>query len=113
MHELSIAQSMVKLAVNELHKARGKRVLAIEVAVGKISGVVPHALEFAFPQATSGTELEGSELKIHELAMETECLSCGAINTQEEFLMICPRCNSPEVKINKGKEISILSMEIE
>ena len=55
MHELSIARALVdeveKIAVAE----RAQRVVSLTVQVGALSGVDPHALEWAFPVAAEGT----------------------------------------------------------
>ena len=61
MHELSIAESIVA-AVTE--KVSDTPIRRIRVQVGKLSGVVPDALEFCFELACTGTALEGAELDI-------------------------------------------------
>ena len=113
MHEFSIAQNMVELAASELEKAQGNKVTSMNLKIGKMSGVVPEALAFAFPAAAKGTKLEACKLNIMEIPMEVECMSCNQLNELDEFVLICPSCSSTLLKIKKGKEIQIESMEIE
>jgi len=55
MHELSIAQAMVRQVGEILKNEHGDKVLEIQVALGKMSGIDPGSLEFAFPFAAEGT----------------------------------------------------------
>src|SRR3954462_5904554 len=59
MHELAIADSVVRIA--SAHAA-GRRVAKVELKVGHLRQVVPSALEFAFGLVAEGTEVEGAEL---------------------------------------------------
>ena len=71
MHELSIAESIVRIA--DAHAA-GRRVTKVEVKVGHLRQVVPSALEFAFelvaqvPIATTPHAL-GARRSIHQLSV--------------------------------------------
>jgi hydrogenase nickel incorporation protein HypA/HybF len=59
MHELSIAEAIVDVAVRH---AAGRRVTKVEVSVGALRQVVPDALDFAFGLVARGTALDGAEL---------------------------------------------------
>ena len=75
MHELAIAESLV-----EAVQARtGKRTVhSVRLQVGRLSGVVPDALTFAFELAVRGTPLEGARLLIDEPAGRLHCRTCQA-----------------------------------
>ena len=59
MHELSLAQALLDLAQKN---AQGKRILALRVRVGALSGVVTDSLSFAFEMISRGTPAEGARL---------------------------------------------------
>ncbi len=60
MHELSIMQSALSLALDQARQAGAARVHTIRLRIGALSGVVPDALEFAFEALTPGTMAEGA-----------------------------------------------------
>jgi hydrogenase nickel incorporation protein HypA/HybF len=68
MHELSIAMSIVEIAGEEAKRLRARRVNAVHVKVGALSGVVKDALEFAWQVATDNTPVAGSRLAIEDTA---------------------------------------------
>lgn len=67
MHELSIALSIVDGVSEELALHGGSSVVAVHLRLGRLSGVVPDALLFAYDAACAGTPLEGSRLRIDEV----------------------------------------------
>ena len=56
MHELSIADAIVRIACAH---AGGRRIESVEVKVGHLRQVVPDALAFAFTLVAEGTERRG------------------------------------------------------
>jgi hypothetical protein len=67
MHELSIALSLIDAVCEEM-PAWGPdvSVRSIRVRVGPLSGVLPHALAFAFEVAVADSPLAGARLEIEE-----------------------------------------------
>ena len=64
MHELSIMQSALSLALDQARQAGASRVHTIRLRIGALSGVVPDALEFAFEALVPGTLAEGAKLAV-------------------------------------------------
>jgi hydrogenase nickel incorporation protein HypA/HybF len=64
VHELRVCRSLVSLAVAECDRAGGRRIVALDVEVGELSGVAAQALAFAFPFCAEGTPAEGARLRI-------------------------------------------------
>ena len=64
MHEVSIMESAVSMAVETARKSGSDRVLAVRLRVGVLSGVVPEALRFAFDVVCQGTPAEGAALEM-------------------------------------------------
>ena len=64
MHELAITQDLVDLVIE---RTAGRTVLAVNVRVGRTSGIVPDSMAFSFDVVTLETPLEGSRLTIHEV----------------------------------------------
>ena len=110
MHELSIAEGVVEVA---LRHAGGRRVAAVELKVGHLRQVVPSALEFAFELVSEGTLLEGAELRMEEVPAAGRCRSCGMDTPLPELPLCCRRCGSGDVEIRRGEELLVDALELE
>jgi hydrogenase nickel incorporation protein HypA/HybF len=110
MHELSIAESVVDVAVRH---AGGRRVTKVELQVGHLRQVVPSALEFAFELIAAGTPVEGAELEMHEVPAAGACRSCGAETALPGFPLACGRCGGFDVEVTRGEELLVDSLELE
>jgi hydrogenase nickel incorporation protein HypA/HybF len=110
MHELSIADAIVELAVRHAH---GRRVTRVEVSVGALRQVVPSALELAFTLCARETEVEGAELALTAVAAAGRCRACGAESEQEAFPLVCADCESWDLEIVGGDELRVDALEVE
>jgi hydrogenase nickel incorporation protein HypA/HybF len=110
MHELAIADSVVRIACAH---AGGRRVTKVELKVGHLRQVVPSALEFAFGLVAEGTELEGAALVMDTVPAAGRCRGCGADTPLPEFPLCCAHCGSFDVEVLHGEELLVDSLEIE
>lgn len=113
MHELGIAQSIVEIAEENARKQGAKKVLAVTVEVGALSGVMAESLEFCFDACSRETLLEGSELKIEKVPARARCRACRQDYDLENFYDNCPACNSAASDMLSGEELRIKEMEID
>lgn len=113
MHELSICEAIVGRLRPYLEENPGCRVRRVFVEIGRLSGVDPEALRFAFPAATQSAGLAGIELEIARRPVTLRCCACGVEAEVKNFEMKCGACGSAEVKIAGGRELKITSFEIE
>lgn len=111
MHELSIATSIVE-TVGVIAAEQQATVGAVAVRVGALSGVVPDALRFAWDVATRGTAMDGATLNIDEVAAAVWCPSCQAEQAIPGGRLRCPVCGTATPRVVRGRELEILSLEI-
>ena len=109
MHELSIADAIVQVAVRN---ARGRRVAKVEVKIGHLRQVVPSALAFAFELVSQGTTVEGAELQIEDVPARIACRSCAVDSLATQFPFACPGCGSLDVDVQSGEELLVDSLEL-
>ena len=113
MHEFSIATSLLSIITEEAVQFQGAKVKTVTLKIGTLSGVVPEALEFAFQVLGEGTVAEGARLVIERVELRIECNACGAASMPTDPFIVCPHCGSGDVEIRSGRELDIVSMEIE
>ena len=110
MHELSIAESVVRVASRH---ARGRRVTRVTVKAGHLRQVVPSALEFAFELVAQGTAVEGAALEIEAVPAAGTCRECGFESEQDGFPLRCARCEGLDIEVTRGEELLVDSLELE
>jgi hydrogenase nickel incorporation protein HypA/HybF len=113
VHELSIMQSALEVALEQARQAGAARVCALHLRIGALSGVVPEALEFAFGALTPGTPAEGAELVIEPIAARFWCATCQREFAADEMLAECPECHQPSAELRAGRELEVASLEID
>ena len=113
MHELSIMDSALNLALDQAEKAGATRVHLIRLRIGMLSGVVPEALQFAFEALVPGTAAEGAALDIENVPARFWCSACTSEFQSDDFLAECPGCHRPSGDLRAGREMELASMEIE
>jgi hydrogenase nickel incorporation protein HypA/HybF len=110
VHELSIAQGIVDICQQH---ADGRRVLAVTLEIGALSGVVPDALEFCFEASTTGTLLEGARLDILRIPATGFCPACGQTLPVDTYFDPCPACGASPLEIRSGEELRVKDLEVE
>jgi hydrogenase nickel incorporation protein HypA/HybF len=110
VHEVSLMMSIMDIVIQTAEKEKAESVVCISLEVGKKSGVVADALEFAFDMVTKGTIAENARLDMEVVPLKGECLNCGHLFENEEFL-ICDKCGHFG-KVLSGQELNIKSIEV-
>jgi len=60
-----------------------------------------------------GSVVEGAELETVEMAPEFLCRSCGQTLAENVVHTKCPHCGSAEIELVRGKDLAILSIDVE
>jgi hydrogenase nickel incorporation protein HypA/HybF len=122
MHEMSITQAMLDLA---LEHAKGYRITDIHLRVGGMSLVVPESVEFYFEYLSQGTLAEGATLHFETVPLEMTCLDCGRQADLNEWGDEQPRavmvqtlargceCGSKNLRVTGGTDFSMVSLEVD
>jgi hydrogenase nickel incorporation protein HypA/HybF len=117
MHELSIAESLLKIINEEMEKHGVSRLIRVKIVCGQMSAIVPDALDMAFEVLTVGTPQEGAHIELEELPVRVRCRECGrefCPSREEIYLMPCPHCDTElGHTMLSGKELYIEHIEAE
>jgi len=113
MHELSLADTMIREIEQILDREKAEKVYSVTVLMGRLSGVEKEPFEFAFPIVSEGTRVEGSKLIIEIVSAAVKCDECQAETELDVPYAKCGSCNSRKVKFIRGREFIIKSLEIE
>lgn len=112
MHEVSIMEEAVRMAVDAAKSSGANRVLALRLRVGALSGVVPEAMRFAFDVVCRDTIAAGASLEIESVPAASWCETCRAEFECADFFNECPRCHNVSGELRRGRELEIASVEM-
>lgn len=113
MHEQSIVESMLAVALENAERANASRILKINLIVGDLSGVVDEAMNFYFSFLSKDTIAAQAVLSFKHIPARLRCRNCDIVFSAEQFDFRCPDCREPQVEIIGGRELYIESLEVE
>jgi len=113
MHEVSIAQGLLEIAIENCNKGGYKGIELIKAKIGKASGILPDSLLFAFEALKVGTIAEKAVLVIDEIPVSGICNECKSnFSVDDAYVTACPKCGSISLTIETGRELNIDEMEV-
>jgi hydrogenase nickel incorporation protein HypA/HybF len=113
MHELSVTQHMLDIALEQAKAVQAKRVSRINVVIGEMAGVVDECVQFYFDFLSQDTIASGAILAFQRISTQLRCRNCATIFTPEDSNWACPTCHQWDVEIIAGRESYIDSIEVE
>lgn len=113
MHELSVTQSLLDLALRHAQEANAVRVKRLNLVIGQLSSFVDDSVQFYWDLISQGTVCEGAQLEFRRVPASLVCLDCQREYTLSEELTPCPSCGSTRVRVTGGDEFRLDSLDIE
>jgi len=112
MHEFSLMQSTLDLAIDHASRHGAERIERITMRIGDLSGVVADALQFAFEVLREGTMAADAALEIERVPVRCHCASCDSFFEPDGFVYTCPTCGAASRDIRTGREMELASIEV-
>ena len=112
MHELSIAQEIIRIIEAERDRHAFNTVEVVRIRAGSLSGIEPRALQFAFQLAQAETCAVGARLEVEAEPMQLLCQNCGCTCPAEAGPRNCPECQSLELRLQGSTYFEVLSLDV-
>jgi hydrogenase nickel incorporation protein HypA/HybF len=114
MHELPITQAVLGTAVSAAHQAGATRIVAIDLVVGELSGIVDDSVQFYFDILSQSTLAQGAMLRFQRQPAQARCLDCDhSYNAAPPLAPSCPNCGSLRLQVTGGRQFFLESIEID
>jgi hydrogenase nickel incorporation protein HypA/HybF len=114
MHELSITQSILEIALRHGEQAQASKITKLHLVIGQLSSVIDDSVQFYWNMIAEGTLAEGAQLHFKRIPAQLACQECGQTYTLESNQLDgCPACESVKVKVIAGNEFRLESIEVE
>jgi hydrogenase nickel insertion protein HypA len=115
MHELSVAQALLE-TLDRYQRGNGGSVKKMALTLGRLGGVDPDALRYAWPAALAANgnrALADCGLEIEVLPLSFVCRECGTKIKAEKLTLECPACHRETLVRDGGRELIIKHIEVE
>ncbi len=113
MHELSITESLLEIALRHARKAEAQRIIRLNLVIGELASIVDDSVQFYWDIVSRDTIAEGAELHFERLPATLRCLSCDHVFPLDGREYACPACGSERVVAAGGDEFRLESIEVE
>lgn len=113
MHELSVTESVLKIACKHAEKAQADRVTDIHLVIGQLSSIIDESVQFYWDIISKDTLCEHAKLHFEHVPAELICLDCDHQYSLAKTLMPCPQCSSSRIRVLAGDEFHLESIEIQ
>lgn len=113
MHEFSITESMLSLALRKANEAGANRITRISLVIGDLSGVVGECVQYYFDFLSKDTIASGAELSFETKPTRLRCRSCETVFSPNGSDWSCPDCRETGIDIVSGRECYMESIEVD
>ena len=113
MHELSVTESLLKIAVEHAEKANARRVTDLHIVIGDLASMVDDSIQFYWDIIARDTIAEQATLHFRRLPAQLQCNTCSEKYQPTEKELICPTCHGIGAKIISGEEFFLESIDVE
>lgn len=113
MHELSVTQSLLEIALRHGERASARRIVRLNLVIGELASIVDDSVQFYWDIVSQGTIAEGAELHFERVPATLRCLSCDHTFPLDGREYACPACGERKVVAVRGDEFRLESIEVE
>jgi hydrogenase nickel incorporation protein HypA/HybF len=113
MHELSITEEILNIAIAKANEANAEKVSEINLVIGDASSIVGDCVQFCFEFLSKQTMAEGARLNFTRMPLQMKCRNCGNLFYPEKESWTCPQCREWDAEIISGKEFYMESIEVD
>ena len=113
MHELSVTQSILDIALKKAEEVEASRIEKINLVVGEMSSIVDDCVQFYFDFLSKDTIASDATLTFKRIPAQVRCRNCGFSFSPDGSSWSCPKCGKWDVDILAGQEFYVDSIEVE
>jgi hydrogenase nickel incorporation protein HypA/HybF len=112
MHELTVLVELVDMVERAMNENNIEKIDTVVIQIGQLSSIVPRYMREYYPNATCGSKLEDSKLKIEMIPGNGMCHHCNKVFNVVKNKGKCPLCNADDWELLSGQEFMLKEIYI-
>ena len=112
MHEMSVAEGILKIAFDVMNKNDCSTIRAIGLKLGDMSGVELESLTLAFNVLIRDTPARDARLNINRVPITAQCNKCLKTFNVEHYNFLCPECDGVLI-LKSGRELQVEYVDVD
>ncbi len=112
MHELSVTESILDIALRHAEKAGARSVSTLYLVIGEMASIVDDSVQFYWDIIAKDTIAQGARLVFRRIPTEFLCLDCGNRFHPSAEKLECPGCGGSHLKITAGEEFYVEAIDV-
>lgn len=113
MHELSLTQQVLDIAVNKAAEVGATTIKQINLVIGDMSNVMDDCVQFYFDFLSQDSPARGAQLSFQRIPLKVRCRRCNHLFAPTGEVWKCPQCQEWDVEIIEGNEFYLDTIEVE
>ena len=112
MHELTVTQNILNIALHHAENAAATRIAAINLVIGQMASIVDDCVQFYWDFISEDTIAQGSVLHFERIPARLSCETCHRSYLLDDSDLTCPHCGGSAVTLIAGDEFYVDSIEV-
>ena len=113
MHELSVTESILEIALRHANNANAKRITNLYLVIGQLASIVDDSVQFYWDIISKDSIAEGAILHFRRLPATLSCQECNFEYSPANNSFSCPNCTSDRVKVITGEEFYMEAIDVD
>ena len=113
MHELSITQSILSIALEKAKAVQASKITKINLTIGELAGIVDECVQFYFELLSKDTIAAEASLSFDRPSTRLRCRNCKITFSPDNLNWACPSCREQKIEIVSGRECYVTSIEVD
>ncbi len=113
MHELSVTQSLLNVALRHADNAGAVKINEVNLVIGELSQFVDDSIQFYWDMIAANTIACGAKLNFKRIPATLHCNDCGQDGPLNRAAYVCPSCGSEHLTIIGGQEFYLESIDVD
>ena len=113
MHELSVSENILDIAVRHAERVEAIKIKDLYLVIGDLSSIIDDSVQFYWDFITKNTIAEESTLHFKRIQTVLECKNCNKDYQPNGKDLLCPSCGGSQINIVSGNEFYLESINVE
>ena len=113
MHELSVTESLLEIALRHAKKGNARQITDLYLVLGEWSSLMDESVQFYWDIISEGSIAQGATLHFRRVPVLLICQDCGKEYHPAGESFTCPNCKGTNIKVKTGEEFHLEAIDVD